>query len=273
MKPVIFTDLDGTLLDQGYSFAPAAPALARVKEEGVPLVLVTSKTRAEVEVIRAELGNSDPFITENGGGIFIPSRAFPFPVKGEELDGYTLIRLGVPYQDLRLALARVRAESGRGLKGFGDMTDEEVSRITGLPLKEAALARKREFDEPFITEDGSGAEEAGRLVESAGYSFTMDRFFHITGPNDKGKAVETLIALYRSLYGRTATIGLGNAANDASFLKKTDYPVLVMGADGSYNDIGEVPGLIKARGIGPAGWGRAVSGILDSIKARDGYTC
>ena len=271
MKAIIFTDLDGTLLDEEYSFAPAERALERIKQDGIPLVVVTSKTRAEVEHIRSRFKNTDPFITENGGGIFIPGSYFPFPVQGEKLDGYTLIRLGTDYRELRQALVRIRASSGKAIKGFGDLSDEEISNLTGLPVKEAWLARERDFDEPFILEDGS-PEEAKGLVEAAGYSFTMGRLFHMTGPNDKGGAVERLKSFYRALYGKIVTIGAGNALNDAPFLRVVDYPVLV-GDDGGYNDIGEVPGLVKAQGAGPQGWEKAVTGILDSIKGAEGYTC
>ena len=43
-------------------------------------MLVTSKTRSEVEPVRRALGNHDPFIVENGGAAFLPAGSFPFPV-------------------------------------------------------------------------------------------------------------------------------------------------------------------------------------------------
>lgn len=70
---IIFTDLDGTLLDrQTYSWDAARPALGLIKERSIPLALCSSKTRAEIEVIRKELDNPDPFICENGGGNLYP---------------------------------------------------------------------------------------------------------------------------------------------------------------------------------------------------------
>lgn len=49
---VVFSDLDGALLDhETYEFDAARPALDRLRRDGVPLVLCTSKTRAEVEPI------------------------------------------------------------------------------------------------------------------------------------------------------------------------------------------------------------------------------
>ncbi len=71
-KTVIFSDLDGTLLDAvRYSFNDALPALSLIQAHGVPLVLCSSKTRAEIEACRQRMHNFHPFITENGGGIFI----------------------------------------------------------------------------------------------------------------------------------------------------------------------------------------------------------
>ncbi|MCE8458362.1 HAD-IIB family hydrolase, partial [Rhodovulum sulfidophilum] len=56
---LIFTDLDGTLLDhETYSHAEAAPALTALRAAGVPVILASSKTAAEIAPLRAELGLS-----------------------------------------------------------------------------------------------------------------------------------------------------------------------------------------------------------------------
>ena len=65
---VVFTDLDGTLLEHStYSFAEAEEALDLLRSQDIPLVICTSKTRSEVEFWRRLLGNEHPFIVENGG--------------------------------------------------------------------------------------------------------------------------------------------------------------------------------------------------------------
>lgn len=274
MKPVIFTDLDGTLLDRSYSFKAASAALERIRREGVPLVITTSKTRAEVVSIREALGNDDPFITENGGGVFIPEGAFPFPVKGEQADGCRMISLGAPYPELRRAVEDARA-AGFSMRGFGDMDAEEISRATGLPLDAARLSKERQFDEPFFTEgaDGASAARLRRFMEARGLRVTTGRLSHLTGRSDKGAAAAILMGLYRSLYGRIATIGAGDAGNDMPLLALVDYPVLVAREDGLYEDEGAPEGVIRAAGAGPAGWAKAVTGVLDTIKASGGYTC
>ena len=78
-KLVIFTDLDGTLLDRNtYSFEPAQSTLHLIKQKNIPLVLSSSKTRAEIEFYRRRLENDHPFISENGGAVFIPRDYFSF---------------------------------------------------------------------------------------------------------------------------------------------------------------------------------------------------
>ena len=64
---LVFTDLDGTLLDHdSYRWQPAAPWLERLRLSNVMVIPVTSKTRAELMPLRRELGLHDsPFIAEN----------------------------------------------------------------------------------------------------------------------------------------------------------------------------------------------------------------
>ncbi|MCK5421566.1 MAG: HAD-IIB family hydrolase, partial [Deltaproteobacteria bacterium] len=69
---MVFTDLDGTLLEhETYSSEAAIPAINALKEKNIPLIFCTSKTRAEIEEIQFQLKNIHPFISENGGAIFI----------------------------------------------------------------------------------------------------------------------------------------------------------------------------------------------------------
>ena len=267
MKPVIFTDLDGTLLSAvDYSFEKAVPALERIKKTGIPLVYSSSKTRKEIEAIRLRTGNAHPFISENGGGIFIPEGYFPFSPGGSRESGYIKITLGRPYSEVRAALEGVRAVFKSPIKGFGDMTVKEIALETGLSTSEAALAMDRDFDEPFIFE-GCPVDEARleRLIREQGFNSTRGRFHHILGDHDKGRAFRILKGCYERLYGVIVTICLGDGANDIPLLKEADYPVLVRKPDGEYEETG-LEGVIKSDRAGPEGWNKAVNRILDEME-------
>ncbi|HMK57403.1 MAG TPA: HAD-IIB family hydrolase [Dissulfurispiraceae bacterium] len=267
---IIFTDLDGTLVDSKYSFRAALPALHNLKERRIPLILCSSKTRSELQLYRKRLGNSDPFITENGGGIFIPNGYFSADIVGfvdksfEETHGYQLLRLGARYEDLRHLVRAMRAE-GYELKGFGDMSVADLVELTGLSLKEAALAKKREFDEPFIAGDACGINPVLRRIEEAGFHVATGRFHHIVGDSDKGKAVSMLIELYKKHFGNITTAAVGDSPNDLAMLERVDYPVIVMKDDGTYDSTLDSQGMIKAEGIGPAGWNKEILRLLSEI--------
>jgi hydroxymethylpyrimidine pyrophosphatase-like HAD family hydrolase len=62
---VIYTDLDGSLLDHhSYSHAAADALLAELETQGIPVIPVSSKTRAELLQLRRQLDNRHPFIVD-----------------------------------------------------------------------------------------------------------------------------------------------------------------------------------------------------------------
>jgi len=261
-KTIIYTDLDGTLLDEAtYSYAAALPALSLIADGGTPLILCSSKTRSELEACRLLLNNPHPFISENGGGIFIPRGYFSFPVEAEQANGYQLIRLGTPYAEIRKHFVRLREQLRAKVHGFADLSVAEVAALTGLSDEEAALARQRDFDEPFIFE-GEPDKNFLHAIEATGLRWTQGRIFHIMGDHDKGRAVNILMSFYRKQYGGITSIALGDSLNDLPMLRAVDRPVLVRHANGSFDTRITIPGLLKTQLPGPAGWNEAMLQLL-----------
>jgi mannosyl-3-phosphoglycerate phosphatase len=266
---VVFTDLDGTLLDHDtYKWAAAAPALRRLRGRGIPVVLCTSKTRAEVLSLRTELGLRDPFVGENGGAIYIPRNYFPFALPTARVDaGFQVLELGQRYQKLVRALDEAAKTSGVQVQGFSHMSEKEVAEACGLSRSAARLARRREYDEPFTLEKGTPKQKERffRWLQQRGLRWREGgRFYHLMGDNDKGVAVRRLIDLYRQQYDEIHTVGLGDSPNDGDFLAVVDSPVQVARPDGSH-DWGlrtSVPGVRLAQGSGPVGWNQAMLEFL-----------
>lgn len=265
-KIVIFTDLDGTLLHSDtYSFEDARPALLMLKKREIPLVLCSSKTRSEIERYRREIGNIDPFVSENGGGIFIPNGYFRFPIDGVLKDDYRVITLGVGYREIRKIFKKVKDRTGIRVRGFGDMTPEEVASITGMSVEDSLLAKEREFDEPFIFEEGEERIwEFLRSIEDLGLHWTRGRLYHILGDNDKGKAITILKRFFERDPGDIITIGLGDSFNDLPLLQNVSYPVLIKKKDGSYEKGIDIENLIRAD-VGPAGWNDIVKNLIKKL--------
>ncbi|MDH4283756.1 MAG: HAD-IIB family hydrolase [Gallionellaceae bacterium] len=259
---VIFSDLDGTLLDSAdYSFEAARPMLGVIKSNNVPLILCSSKTRAEIESYRHRMENEHPFISENGGGILIPQNYFTVPFEAIEGGNYQLIKLGISYEEIRDRFARIRKRTGAKVRGFGDMTPGEIAVLTGLSPEEAILAKQRDFEEPFVFE-GEPDKNFFHAIEEEGLHWTQGRIFHLMGNHDKGRAVKLLVSLYERQSGTITSIGLGDSLNDLPMLQAVDYPVLTMHENGSFDARVNINGLIRTKLAGPAGWNQALQQLL-----------
>jgi mannosyl-3-phosphoglycerate phosphatase len=265
---LVFTDLDGTFLDhETYSFERAWPALKTLKENNIPLIFCSSKTRAEIEMVRSQLQNNHPFISENGGAMFIPKGYFSqkFNFTREDSD-YLIVELGTPYPKLRDAIKKMRTFTQGKVKGFGDLNFQEVAYLCGLSLDQAKLAKKREYDEPFVLEDDVFKEKIQEIARRSKLKITRGgRFYHLLGQNDKGKAILMLKNIYREKSEKLKTIAVGDSSNDLPMLKAVDYPILVKKPDGSYNSSVKLDNIILASGAGPIGWGDALLKLLDKL--------
>jgi mannosyl-3-phosphoglycerate phosphatase len=232
-------------------------------------VLVTSKTRAEVEVLRRKLRHQHPFITENGGGVFIPQGYFPRKIPGEtRIARYHALTLARPYSEMVEALHELAAAAGAQVVGFHDMSVREVARNTGLSTREAELARKRDFDEPFFFAGGDATVEAGfeRLARARGLEVARGgRFWHLFAGSDKGRATKKLFDLYRAgSHLRLRSAGLGDSANDLPMLQAVDMPILIPKPGGSYDSdvLEKLPAIRRAPAPGPKGWNQAVLDLV-----------
>lgn len=225
---LIFTDLDGTLLDHhDYSWQPAQGWLERLAAHQVPVVITTSKTAAEVAALQKALKLEDaPFIAENGSVIALPESwrdhiAYPRKVFGAE------------YGEIRKIIEDLRLRYDFECRGFGDVSPAQVADWTGLPEEEARQAMMREGSEPLVWfGSDSDLKRFEEYLHHEGLMLTRGgRFWHVMAAGvSKGQAVNWLTGEYRRLRGHPmATIGLGDGPNDISMLNAVDRAVVILG--------------------------------------------
>ncbi|CAD0186710.1 Mannosyl-3-phosphoglycerate phosphatase [Ruegeria sp. THAF57] len=241
-KLLVFSDLDGTLLDHhNYRWAAAQPGLKRLSEIGAGLVLASSKTAAEIAPLQQELGSTRmPAIVENGAGILWPDAP---DIEGDR------------YQDLRTVLSQLPT----GFVGFGDMSDQDVADATGLNPIQAARARTRRFSEPGLW---TGTEaELDRFVAQARnmglFASRGGRFLTMSFGKTKADALRDVVQQLRP----SRSIALGDAPNDIEMLMAADQGVVVANPDGP--GIPPFPPHIESRifrtdSSGPQGWSEAI---------------
>jgi mannosyl-3-phosphoglycerate phosphatase family protein len=251
---VVFTDIDGTLVDHDtYEPGPARDAVARLQRAGIPIVPCSAKTAAEQVVLRADLGLRGPYIVENGAAVL-----------GIEPP----VILGLTYGEVRLRLRIAAETAGVGVRGYGDMSIDEIVVRTGLGAAAAQRAADRHHSETFLLDppgaagdddvlSAAMAEQGLRLLRGA-------RFLTAAGPHDKGTAVRALLDRIGDPIPRT--FGIGDYLNDADMLSAVDVPMLVQRPGGTWADLG-IPGLVLLPGAGPVGWAAGADRILATLPA------
>ncbi|NDK33998.1 HAD-IIB family hydrolase [Rhodovulum sulfidophilum] len=251
---LIFTDLDGTLLDhETYSHAEAAPALTALRAAGVPVILASSKTAAEIAPLRAELGlSAHPAIVENGAGRLEPGAEAP--------------RTGGRYRALRTALSQVPAPLRSRFRGFGDGGADWIADVTGLAPEAAALAAQRLYSEPGIW-SGSETEKAGFLaaLQAQGISGREGgRFLTLSFGASKAGQMAEIAARYSTPF----VVALGDAPNDREMLEQADQGFII--ANPHRRPMppldGEETGRIqRIAAAGPKGWNLALRQVISDF--------
>lgn len=257
MTFLVFSDLDGTLLDhETYDYESAREGLQILAMHHVPLVLVSSKTYAEMILLHDEMGLTAPFIYENGGGIYWP-------------EGKKREPLGMGAAELRNKKNLVEGVIRESISFITDMSVDEIVNQTGLTRERALLAQQRSSSIPFIIPSGrkimaDDLELMNGALHSEGVSLTKGgRFYHLlSAAANKGSAVVKVIGHYRGRgEGPVTTVGIGDSENDIAMFKVVDIPVVVRKKDGTIIATGldRVRSTVKA---GPEGFSEAITSII-----------
>lgn len=296
-NPVIFTDLDGTLLDHdSYSFAPAIESLKALSQGNIPLILNTSKTFAELRALIEALApyypqiSTMPLIVENGAAVLVPESFLEnSPLKkqfeGSQLHGHYVMSFAPSRASLQSFIIKELSAFQSSFKSFSRLGIAGIAECTGLNPAAAALADQRDFSEPLLWLGSDSEKQALRtLVESQDMTMLEGgRFIHITSGYNKAKAMLACKALMQALAQEQAlgqansangadaetqltTIALGDGGNDVAMLDAADYAVAIKNAKGEHPGVDQA---LKAEGClifteacGPSGWNAALKTLL-----------
>lgn len=247
---MVVSDLDGTLLDHdSYSWRPAAAEVARLINHGVPLVLASSKTLAEMRGLAAEMGLHDPMIAENGAVLAWPGES-----------GCRVEITGRPRDEIVARARRLRAAHGYRFEGFADWSVEQLAADCGLDAAAAALALDRHGTEPIVWQDSTSAYEAfvAALAEQGIRAVRGGRYIHLMGEYDKADGMRRVVeAIGRERERDMKVIALGDSPNDAAMLSAADVAVRIRSAKSTDFEL-DAACLTEPELPGPAGWADAI---------------
>ena len=261
---MIVTDLDGSLLDHHtYSWEPAQPWLDQLTEQGIPVVICSSKTAAEILPLQRQMGLSgSPYIAENGA-----------IVHWEGLNETLALPHQPGYTKICETLQNLRDRYHFKFTGFADVSEKEVAEWTGLTPHDASLARLREGSESIIWRDTAEQFEAFKqALSQEGLSLVQGgRFWHVMNQGaGKGEALDFLLAHFTHPQGkRWITLGLGDGPNDAPMLDKVDYAVVVQGYSKTPVKLNrnDNENFFHSALFGPEGWSEGLTHFISQGQA------
>jgi mannosyl-3-phosphoglycerate phosphatase len=256
-KFLVLTDLDGTFLDHSYSWDEAKPAMARLRELGLPLVLNSSKTVAEMEDLATELGLQSPLVAENGGLLAIPN---------DRTGDYSVQIKGLPRKEILEVAHGLRSQMGYKFEGFADWSDQELAERSGLSIIQSQRSLARLATEPFSWEDSESLrlEFADQLSIRGIRMLRGGRFWHLMGASDKADGSASVLKYYQELEPDTEwqVIALGDSANDTAMLEAADIAVVIPHSDGAHISP-KAPRVVHAPFPATKGWNAAILSLLD----------
>lgn len=222
---VVFAGIDSLPLgiDEGHRRLPAL--LERLAAERIVLIFCSFRTRAEIEGFRQSVGVFHPFICENGAAVFAPRRYFGSDLaSARDVAGYDAIEFGLRYDDVVDRIRRTARQLRVEVRGFADMSIEQVAAESGLSLLDARLAKLREYGEPFrlLRADAIAERRMIRLLESSGiWCERHGGFLHAASVVGPTAAVAVLTTLYKTAFGPVLTAAAGEAVT-ASIMGRVD---------------------------------------------------
>ena len=218
----VVSDVDGTLMDHSYDLTPAKETIKSLQELSIPVILCTSKTAAEVKVIRKQLNITDPYIVENGAAIYGESLK---KVNGQ-------IILGEKYEILENILNSISSEINYHLQPLNNISDQEATALTGLKGHSLKLMRERHWSMPFLNPPENKEAEINICCKKFNVEiFRGNRMSHMLSINsNKGKAINKLKKYSNNQ--NIKIIGLGDSPNDLPLLLNSDYKIVIPSPSG-----------------------------------------
>lgn len=263
---LIVTDLDGTLLNHhDYSFQAAQTTLDKLDANGIPVIINSSKTTAEIKQLRSEMNNHSPFIVENGSGVLIPKTYFKeCPEDAQEWGDYWEVILGKPRAELLAGLEQVPSLFKRYYNSYSHSSVDDVMQMTGLTHSEAAASMDRRYTEPlqWIASSTQKLAFFNALRKQHLHYTEGGRFIHLMGQTNKGSAMTWLARHHAKQYNKTIRIvALGDANNDIDMFTAADIAVVIR------SPVNPPPVFDHAHKImstetGAAGWAEVIESLF-----------
>lgn len=267
-RVIVFTpaNLLGSPASTGYA---ASEALAEIERRHIPLVLLTPGTRAQLEILRRKIGHADPFITESGGGLFLPDGYFALRLEGAKRAArYLSVPFGRTSEEAGAAVEEIAEQAGAEVVRYADMNAREISRNSGMTEREAEASREREFSDRFFFAGNMdlAAPSFEKIAAEQKWQIRHgEPFWELYSGNDEGKALRYLMRLYReALRSRVRSVSIGISIEDLSLLAASDQAFILPSRTAHFDErlVAKLPNSVRVDVPGAAGWNQTILDVL-----------
>ena len=258
---VIFTDLDGTLLDKNtFKFDKIEKYFRELILKNIIIIPNSSKTEAELLDFNKQYNLNLSFIAENGSSIHRLNLIHKnLPEK---------ILLSKPTDEIyKIYKQNITPYLNKKITFILNLKSKEQEEIFSLPLNKITLAIKRNHSLPIIF-NGNETEknEFNKIMNDSGLTIqTGGRIMNICDNVNKSKAISKTIELINTkMNDQIVTIGVGDNQNDIEMLRHTDFACLVKN-DKFDSSLINIENLIKSSEPSPQGWADVIKMALQKI--------
>ena len=212
---IIFTDLDGSLLDKDtFEFHEIKDYFRDLVSKGIKIIPNSSKTEAELLDFNEQNNLDLSFITENGSSIHglnkihhnLPDKIIISRTKDEIRNIYE---------------SNISLDFKNKITHILELEIEKQQKILGLPLNKVKLAIKRDHS-ILIKFNGTESEknEFTKILKNSGLTIqTGGRIMNVCDNVNKSKAMYRALQLIRKeLTEEIITIGVGDNENDIEMI-------------------------------------------------------
>ena len=261
-KIIIFTDLDGTLLDRDtFKFDKILSYLKDLILKDICIIPNSSKTRQEIEVFNKELDENLSFVVENGAAIYnlnLINSSFPEKISlSREND-----------EILKIFESKISNKFKTKCKFIKKLSLDKQMKVLGLPKEKIKDSLKREYSAPLLFE-GSKSDKIDlfKSVNDVGLSLQEGgRVINLCDKVSKSQAMKNVVKVFKKVTKeKIFTIGVGDNYNDLDMIKNSDIPCLVFNDKFTLEKI-NINNCLVSKKPAPEGWEEVVKLALEKIK-------
>ena len=239
---IVFCDMDGLVPARGKTAPGFDEFLATLDHHGIPLVLVTNRSRLQIDDARRKLGHTHPYIAEGGCGAYLPEGYFHLrPAKTVRLGRFTCLPIAEQLPKAEEALEELSAETGVETVALRALAPRELEQNTGLPAAQAELMRHRDFDELFFFAGAADVDVQRFVAEGAAKRWQLRQrgvLWSLAVGASLKQCVRELSKLYaRALRSQPKILGIARESEARELLGACDRGFVLLG--GAEDEVGD----------------------------------